>query len=117
MMERTFVTQLSQLNDPGCREFSLPAQRPGQATDEEGFLVLAAGRLFAYINRCPHKLLPLNWQSDEFLDSQNCYIVCANHGALFRIEDGVCVQGPCRGARLHGLQVTVENGKIFCAKV
>ncbi|MEE8263379.1 MAG: Rieske (2Fe-2S) protein, partial [Gammaproteobacteria bacterium] len=40
------------------------------------------------------------WVPDQFLDETGNLLQCATHGALFRIEDGFCVAGPCTGASL-----------------
>lgn len=69
-----------------------------------GMRVLAvrrAGRVYAYENRCPHRGIPLEWQSDQFLDDSGTLIQCASHGARFRIETGECVSGPCLGDELN----------------
>jgi nitrite reductase/ring-hydroxylating ferredoxin subunit len=31
---------------------------------------------------------------------------------MFRFEDGMCVEGPCQGARLDSVQVRVEAGSV-----
>ena len=36
-------------------------------------------------------------------------ILCATHGALFRIEDGHCLSGPCVGESLTPLPVSIEG--------
>ena len=46
---------------------------------------------------------PLEWLPDQFLDSSAQYIQCSVHGAMFRIEDGWCVRGPCAGDALMAI--------------
>lgn len=41
------------------------------------------------------------------------HIRCANHDALFRVEDGVCTSGPCEAERLHGLEIKISRGTIW----
>jgi len=77
------------------------------------FLVKRHGELFAYENRCPHLGINLEWQPDQFLDSENSLIQCAMHGALFLIENGQCISGPCSGQSLTPLTLEVKNGEIF----
>lgn len=77
------------------------------------FVVRQNGRLYAYRNRCPHTGAPLEWQPDQFLDYCDQFIQCSIHGALFQINDGYCLRGPCLGASLSALEVTEENGKII----
>jgi nitrite reductase/ring-hydroxylating ferredoxin subunit len=70
-------------------------------------------QVFAYRNRCPHLGIELNFQPDVFLDSERHYIHCINHGALFRIEDGVCIYGPCNGESLEALDVQVIDDGVW----
>ncbi|WP_043089838.1 Rieske (2Fe-2S) protein, partial [Pseudomonas aeruginosa] len=67
------------------------------------FAVRRDGRAYVYLNRCPHRGIPLEWQPDAFLDDSASLIRCASHGALFLIESGECVAGPCAGERLRAL--------------
>jgi nitrite reductase/ring-hydroxylating ferredoxin subunit len=78
----------------------------------EVFLVRKAGRLHAYVNQCPHVGTPLDWREDHFLNLERTLILCATHGALFRIEDGYCVAGPCLGKRLRPVALEIEQGEI-----
>lgn len=71
----------------------------------EGFLVCTKGRVYAYRNNCPHIGAPLNWVANQFLTEDKKHIVCALHGALFRIEDGLCIAGPCYGESLEALPI------------
>lgn len=70
-------------------------------------------RLFAYINRCPHTGVNLDWVPDRFLDCSGTYLQCATHGALFRIHDGFCIHGPCAGQSLQPATVEERNGVLF----
>jgi nitrite reductase/ring-hydroxylating ferredoxin subunit len=105
----------SAVNGPGelaegsCREFRF---RSG-AEEREAFLVRAGGRIHGYRNACPHTGAPLNWLPDRFLTEEGDYIVCALHGALFRIEDGLCVFGPCQGRSLEKVPVRWEDGRAI----
>ncbi|WP_426143304.1 Rieske (2Fe-2S) protein [Pseudomonas sp. DWP3-1-2] len=58
------------------------------------------GQVYVYKNRCPHRGVALEWQENEFLDASASLIQCATHGALFLIESGECVAGPCEGQSL-----------------
>ena len=66
--------------------------------------VRKGGQVYTYLNRCPHRNVPLNWSQDVFLDDSASLIRCASHGALFLIETGECVAGPCEGKELHSLE-------------
>ncbi len=71
------------------------------------------GQVYIYINRCPHKAVPLEWQADEFLDSSQSLIQCARHGALFLIESGECITGPCEGKTLTALASREDAAGIW----
>jgi nitrite reductase/ring-hydroxylating ferredoxin subunit len=65
-------------------------------------------RLAAWRNACPHQGRRLDYVPGKFLiDGNN--LVCAAHGASFRLADGVCVAGPCRGERLQALCLTPDG--------
>ncbi len=76
------------------------------------FAVKKNQKIFLYVNRCPHAGLPLNWQEDKFLDYDGELIQCSSHGALFKIESGKCVAGPCTGKFLTEVPFEQENGKL-----
>ena len=77
------------------------------------FVVRKNGRLFGYKNRCPHTGAPLDWSPDQFLDKDNTYIQCSTHGALFQIEDGLCVFGPCVNQCLTKIEITIIDGDVY----
>jgi nitrite reductase/ring-hydroxylating ferredoxin subunit len=77
------------------------------------FAVRRADAVHVYVNSCPHLGLPLDWMPDRFLSADGSRIVCATHGAEFRIADGACLQGPCRGDRLEPVVVQIEDGILL----
>ncbi len=66
-----------------------------------------------YENRCPHAGTPLNMFDDKFLDITGKRLLCRTHGALFDIEDGKCLRGPCKGDHLRAVAVEVRDGAIY----
>jgi hypothetical protein len=40
-------------------------------------------------------------------------LICANHGAYFEADTGYCSYGPCEGAYLTELEITVSNDEIY----
>lgn len=70
--------------------------------------VRRAGQVYVYRNRCPHRGVALEWHADEFLDPSASLIQCATHGALFLIESGECIAGPCEGKSLSVID-SAEN--------
>lgn len=73
------------------------------------FVVRLDNHVHAYQNHCPHLGIPLNWQPDEFISLEGTHIQCSTHGALFTLEEGHCVAGPCSGQNLTRLSVELRN--------
>lgn len=74
------------------------------------------GKLHVYENRCPHRGIPLEWLPDQFLDSSGSLIQCATHGALFLIDTGECVAGPCAGQALRAVPCAERDGGVWLAE-
>ena len=74
-----------------------------------------ADGLVAYVNDCPHANTPLDWRPGHFLTANKQFILCATHGAEFRIHDGYCVHGPCFGAHLIAVPIAVRDGTVYIA--
>ena len=104
---------LDDLADPGSREFSWGEG----AWPLEFFAVLKDGQVTGFVNRCPHAGNPLNWQPDRFLNREGHLILCNSHGALFRVDDGVCVGGPCPGEALEPVNLRIEDGQVVADEV
>ncbi len=102
------ICRLDSLADPGARGIDIELDDLAVSA----FLVRKGQRLFCYVNLCPHAGNPLEWRPDAFLTRDRSRIICSRHRAVFEIESGVCVEGPCPGARLRALRVGVENGEI-----
>lgn len=77
-------------------------------------LIVAHGEagIVAYENVCPHAEAPLERFDGQVLTQERRYIVCAMHGASFRIEDGECVGGPALGMCLTPAPIQVEDGIV-----
>lgn len=102
------LCRLDEIDDPGSRVFRLGSGAEMRAV----FIVRHNGRVVAYENSCPHTGSPLDWRPGGFLDLEKRHILCATHGALFRIEDGYCLAGPCAGQGLKPVAIAIEAGCI-----
>lgn len=71
------------------------------------------GIVYLYVNRCPHLGLNLEFQPDDFLNYDETYIQCSTHGAMFTLETGECVLGPCKGESLEGITFNLNEGQII----
>jgi nitrite reductase/ring-hydroxylating ferredoxin subunit len=79
----------------------------------EAVLLNYQGNLYAYVNRCPHVGLSLDWMENQFFTIDGRYLLCANHGATFAPATGECIWGPCVGAALQSVRLEMEGEKIF----
>ena len=105
----TFLCKLSDIPQGG----SLGAL-PNSRGRDQVLLIRQGARVYAYVNNCPHyDRAPLGWKKNEFLSGDGKHIMCAAHGALFRIDDGVCEIGPCLGQSLQTVEVTERAGSIY----
>lgn len=80
-----------------------------------GFVVRRGEQVRGYVDRCPHAGLPLAQKLDDYLTPTGDLIACSWHGALFDIDTGACVGGPCAGAALRAWPVTLADGWIRTA--
>lgn len=102
------LCKTDEIPDPGSKAFELKQQRKILSL----FVVHKDGNFTAYINSCPHTGVNLEWQEDRFLDMDNMFIQCSTHDALFEIDTGLCVAGPCVGDSLETVELTIEDGQI-----
>ena len=69
----------------------------------------ADGELRAYVNRCQHLPIPLDSGSRSFFGPDGRFLVCKTHGATYRLDDGMRVEGPCTGRALIALRLELEG--------
>ena len=106
---RKLVGAVGEIEHGKSKKFTL---RRGQR-DIEALLVNFQGQHFAYINRCPHTGITLDWVNNQFFSSDTRYIMCATHGAVFEPPTGECIWGPCVGLSLQSVPVEIEDGRIY----
>lgn len=79
---------------------------------QPAFVLRIDGVPVAYLNRCAHLPVELDWNPGRFLDDTGTVIVCATHGAVYDASDGSCAGGPCRGRGLQPLPCRETGGWI-----
>jgi nitrite reductase/ring-hydroxylating ferredoxin subunit len=84
--------------------------RAGQ--EIEAFAFRRNGELHAYLNRCRHVPMTMDWIENRFFTEEGDYILCATHGACYVPETGECVEGPPRGKFLVRVPLEVEGGEL-----
>ncbi len=81
--------------------------RPARA-----FALRFDGVVRAYLNRCLHVPVEMDWQPGQFFDMDRRFIICSIHGATYEPEDGRCVGGPCGRGRLTAVAVQEQGGQV-----
>ena len=107
----TVLAQIDDIADPGAivRDF-----RVGDAL----FSVLLTRQgqtVRAFFNICPHARYPLDRPDGRVVVQDGAYVVCAAHGASFRLGDGKCVAGPGLGDALRALPITLSGADILAS--
>jgi nitrite reductase/ring-hydroxylating ferredoxin subunit len=105
------VGTVGELEHGKSKKFTL---RRGQR-DLEALLVNYEGNYFAYVNRCPHTGITLDWVNNQFFSSDNRYLMCATHGAVFEPPTGECVWGPCFGLALQNVPIQIDGEQIYAS--
>jgi nitrite reductase/ring-hydroxylating ferredoxin subunit len=80
-----------------------------------GFVLRRGGAVTGYVDSCPHAGWPLAMFDDRYLTRDGKHLLCAGHGALFRLDDGVCIAGPCLGELLSSWPVRIVAGFVVTA--
>lgn len=76
------------------------------------FAIRFGGVVYAYINRCSHMELKLNFLHKNFFDLEKKHLICSTHGALYAPQTGDCRGGPCNGLGLLPLEVRETAGNV-----
>jgi nitrite reductase/ring-hydroxylating ferredoxin subunit len=82
----------------------------GQTT--RAFAVRFKGQPQAYLNRCTHVAMELDWQPNQVFDAEGQWLLCATHGAAYSPQTGECAGGPCRGG-LVKIELVEEGGIVL----
>ena len=61
------------------------------------FAIRYQGAPHAYLNRCTHVPMEMDYQPGRFFDDTGQWLLCATHGAAYLPSTGKCAGGPCRG--------------------
>jgi len=77
------------------------------------FALRFRGSVYAYVNRCAHMPMELDWREGEFFDYGGRDLICSTHGATYEASSGKCLGGPCGGTPLVRLRIEERDGKVF----
>jgi nitrite reductase/ring-hydroxylating ferredoxin subunit len=75
------------------------------------FAIRFKGQVHAYLNRCTHVAMEMDWQPDRFFDDSGRWLLCGTHGAVYQPDTGACASGPCRGPLVR-IELTESEGVV-----
>ncbi len=105
------VALADELQPGESRKFLLPIR----GVDEECFLINYKGQFHAYVNRCRHVPMTMDWVDNQFFAEQGRYLMCQTHNAYYEPDSGECIAGPpgtC-GKFLYRVPLKVIGGAIY----
>jgi len=82
--------------------------------EDEAVLTRVDGEVFGWLNRCSH-FRHVRIDKGSGAPERDGELVCTNHGAMFESDTGRCTFGPCEGAFLDEVEVTVADGSVYLA--
>ena len=77
------------------------------------FVVRFDNQYFAYLNKCGHIAVQLDYMPGEFFSDDGQTLICATHGAEYAPDTGACLGGPCYGVGLETLQISQADGSLY----
>jgi nitrite reductase/ring-hydroxylating ferredoxin subunit len=75
------------------------------------FAIRYGGQVHAYLNRCAHVAMEMDWQPNQFFDDTGRWLLCGTHGAVYEPDSGACAGGPCNGG-LVKIAITEQGGVV-----
>lgn len=111
MTETAIFICVSAALEEGGKGVRFPLTAGGE--NATGFAVRYNGTAHAYLNRCAHVPIELDWNEGQFFESSGLFLMCSTHGAIYAPETGRCEGGPCRGGRLRPITVMERDNQIF----
>jgi nitrite reductase/ring-hydroxylating ferredoxin subunit len=109
-MARSRITAIEEVPENDTLLFIIEERNTGE--EAEAILLRAGDEIACWLNYCQH-LTHIRLDKGSGAPTRNGEIVCANHGATFERDSGLCTYGPCEGAYLNGVEVAVENGDVY----
>ena len=76
------------------------------------FAIRYQGQPHAYLNRCTHVAMELDWQPNRVFDDSGQWLLCASHGAAYLPATGRCAGGPCQGG-LVKITLSENDGVVY----
>ena len=75
------------------------------------FAIRFEGQVHAYLNRCSHVAMEMDYQEGRFFDDSGQWLLCASHGAAYAPDTGDCAGGPCQGGLIK-VALSEADGQV-----
>ena len=108
-----FIGVVEQLTNGGSGILFSVAELESDSVKIPAFAIRYDDVMRAFINRCGHIAVNLDFKPGHFFDEDGEFLVCSTHGALYEPKTGACQGGPCYGVGLEPLSVVEKNGELF----
>lgn len=102
------VARIGELASGQTKKFFLTIE----GREEECFVVNHNGEHYAYVNRCCHVPMTMDWVDNQFMTEDNQFIQCATHGACYLPDTGECVGGPPFGEFLTRVPLAIDGDEV-----
>ena len=103
-----------------CSSADLPESGDGvrfevevDGKNEPAFAIRYQGRVHAYLNRCAHMPMELDWMPGKFFDIGGTLLICSTHGATYAPDTGKCIRGPCFREGLISVPIEEGDGRVI----
>ncbi|MGH7932555.1 MAG: Rieske (2Fe-2S) protein [Candidatus Binataceae bacterium] len=108
---RYLVGHTAELKPGESMKFLMPIR----GVDEECFVVNYRGHFHAYVNRCRHVPMAMDWVDNQFFTEEGRYLMCPTHNACYDPASGECIAGPptACGKLLYRVPLEIEHGTIY----
>ncbi len=105
------VARVSDLKPGESMKFLLPIR----GADEECFVINFNGEFHAYVNRCRHVPMPMDWVDNQFFAEEGRYLMCQTHNAYYEPASGECIAGPSSacGKFLYQVPLEIKDDVIY----
>ncbi len=105
------IGSIKQLSNSGKGlRFDLKSLASGEIVP--AFVIQFDGQYFAYLNRCGHIAVQLDYMPGEFFADDGQTLICATHGAEYAPDSGACLGGPCYGVGLEPIPLKRQGDNL-----
>ncbi|MBX2849040.1 MAG: Rieske 2Fe-2S domain-containing protein [Acidiferrobacterales bacterium] len=99
--------------EEGGKGLLFEVRKKGEEEVIPAFVIRFDYQFFAYLNRCGHIAVQLDYMPGEFFSDDGQTLVCATHGAEYAPDTGACLGGPCFGVGLDPIELEESEGQLY----